>query len=78
MGTRKQFYHPLNSSVNLKLLLKEFPLWLNGLRTQLVSMRMRVPSLASLNGLRTQHCYKLQGPSQMWLRSGVALAVAVV
>ena len=31
---------------------RQFPLWLSGLRTQLVSMRMRVRSLASLSGLR--------------------------
>ena len=33
----------------------EFPLWLSGLRTQLVSMRLWVPSLASLSGLRIWH-----------------------
>ena len=38
----------------------EFLLWLRGLRTRLVSMRMRVPSLASLSGLRIQCCRKLQ------------------
>ena len=32
--------------------LREFPLWLSGLRTQLVSMRFWVLSLASLSGLR--------------------------
>ena len=33
-----------------KMMAKEFPLWLRGLRTQLGSMRMQVPSLASLGG----------------------------
>ena len=37
----------------------EFPLWLSGLRTGLVSMRMRVRSLASLSGLRIQCCREL-------------------
>ena len=32
----------------------EVPLWLSGLRIQLVSMRMQVPSLASLSRLRIQ------------------------
>ena len=34
----------------------EFLLWLSSLRTQLVSMRIQVYSLASLRGLRIQHC----------------------
>ena len=38
---------------------------------------MQVRSLASLIGLRIQRCHRLQGSSQMWLRSGVAVAVAV-
>ena len=41
-------------------------------------MRMQVPSLALLNGLRTRSCRKLWwGRSQMLLRSCVAVAVAV-
>ena len=40
-------------------------------------MRMRVPSLALLSGLRIQHCHELQCRLQMWLRSGVAVAVAL-
>ena len=54
----------------------EFLLWLSGLRTQLVSMRMQVSSLASLSGLRIQRCCKLWFRSQMWLIFGVAVAVA--
>jgi len=45
-------------------------------RTQLGSVRMRVPSLASLRGLRIQRCHELWCKSQMWLRSRVAVAVA--
>ena len=30
----------------------EFPLWLSGLRVELLSMRMQVGSLASLSGLK--------------------------
>ena len=37
----------------------EFLLWLSGLRTQLVSVRMQVHSLASLSGLRIWHCCQL-------------------
>ena len=42
---------------------------------QLGTMRLRVWSLASLNGLRIQYCHELWCRSQMWLRSGVAMAV---
>ena len=42
-----------------KLWLKEFSLWLSGLRIPLVSKRMRVQSLASLSGLRIWRCWKL-------------------
>ena len=42
---------------------------------QLASMRMRAPSLAFLSGLRIR-CYREPCcRSQMWLRSGVAVAV---
>ena len=55
--------------------LMEFPLRLGRLRPRLVSMRMRVQSLASLSGLRIWSCRELQRRSQMQLRSGVAVAV---
>ena len=53
----------------------EFPLWLGGLRNSLVSVRVRVQSLASLSGVRIPPCRKLRHRSQMQLRSGVAVAV---
>ena len=43
----------------------EFLLWLGRLRIQLVSMRMQVPSLISLGGLRIPSCHKLQCRSEM-------------
>ena len=46
-----------------------------GLRPDVVSVRLWVQSLASLSGLRIQHCHKLQHKSQMWLRSGVVMSV---
>ena len=49
---------------------------LSGLRTQLVSMRIQIQSLAWLRGLRIRHCHELQGRSQMWLGSSIAVAVA--
>ena len=55
---------------------QEFPLWLSGLQTWLVSMRMQVPSLASLSKLRIQCCHELQYKRQTLLGSGVAVAVA--
>ena len=39
-------------------------------------MRTQVCSLASLSGLRIWHCCKLRCRLQMWLGSGVAMAVA--
>ena len=44
-------------------------------QTQLVSMRMGVPSLISLTGLRIQHWHKLQCRLQMQLGSSVAAVV---
>ena len=43
----------------------EFPLWLGGLQTQLVSVRMWVRSLASLSGLRIRCCCELRCRSKM-------------
>ena len=42
-------------------------------RIQLGTMRLWVRFLASLRGLRIQHCLELWCKSQMWLRSGVAM-----
>ena len=56
--------------------MQKFALWLSRLRTPLVSLRMWVQSLASVIGLRIQHCCELQYRSQMWLRSLVAVAMA--
>ena len=47
-----------------------------GKRIQLGTMRLQVRSLASLSGLRIQHCRELWCWSQMQLGSGVAEAVA--
>ena len=41
----------------------------------LASMMMWVPSLASLSGLKIQHCCELWCRWQMWLTSLVATAV---
>ena len=54
----------------------EIPLLLNGIRTKLVSVKMQVQSLASLNGLRVQCFCKLNCRSQVWFRFGIAVAVA--
>ena len=55
--------------------IKAFPLWFSGLRTWVVSMGMRVQSLASLSGWRILCCHELQCRSQIRLGSGVAVAV---
>ena len=54
----------------------EFLLWLNGLQTQLISMRMQVQSLAPISGLRIQDCREPWCRLQMRLGSGVAVALA--
>ena len=56
-------------------LFREFPLWLSGLQTQLVSMKLQTLSLALLGGLKIQCCHELWCRPQTWLRSGVVVAV---
>ena len=51
------------------------PFGSEALEPYIVSVRMRVPSLAPLSGLRIRPCCKLSWRSQMWLWSGVAVAV---
>ena len=46
-------------------------------QTQLVSMRTKVQSLASLSGLRIWHCHDLWGRLQIQLGYGVAVACGV-
>ena len=55
--------------------IEEFLLWLSSLRTQLVSMRAKVQSLASLSGL-IWCCHELWCRSQTQLRPCVAVAQA--
>ena len=54
----------------------EFLLWLSGLKTRLVSMRMQVWFLALLCELMIWSCCKLWCKSQMRLSSGVAVGQA--
>ena len=63
------------TTVSKKEAIREFLSWFSREQTRLVSMRMRVPSLASLSGLRIWHCHELTCRSQTWLRSHVAVAV---
>ena len=42
---------------------------------QLRTMRLRVPPLALLSGLKIQHCRELWCRSQTWLRSGMVVAL---
>ena len=61
---------------SVSTIFKEFPSWLSGNEPDLVSMRMRVRSLASLSGLRIRHCSELWCMwcrSRTWLRSHVAV-----
>ena len=50
-----------------KELYVEFPLWLSGLRTWLLSMKMRFWFLALFSGLRIPCCHKPGHRLQMWL-----------
>ena len=43
-----------------------------------IFLRMRVQSLALLSGLRVQHCHKMHCRLQMWLGSGIAVAMVLV
>ena len=63
---------------------REFPLWLSGLRTQLVSMRMQVGSLASLSGLGSGvavscgvGCRCGSDPVWLWLWRRLAAAASI-
>ena len=51
----------------------EFPLWLSSNRPKLVSMRIRVQSLALLSELRIQHCCELWCKVPTQLGSGIAI-----
>ena len=61
--------------IGINNLFLEFPLGLRGLRTQLVSTRMWVPSLALLSGLKIWCCCKLWSRLKMRLGSGIAVAM---
>ena len=52
----------------------EFPLWFSELRTRHSVCKMQVQPLASLSGLRIQHCCKLWHGFQIMLGSGIAVA----
>ena len=69
------FISLLISAVALKPIISEFPLWLSGLRTHVVYVRLWVWLLASLSGLRIQHCHRLHHRLQKWHESRVAVAL---
>ena len=74
---KKQDFQPTSLSHLVQLFIYKlvlgFPLWLSGLQTRLVPLRMQVRSLASLRALRIQHCRELwhrsqiMDPTLMWL-----------
>ena len=66
----KSFYTcPINNYmiIGVSVMAQQKQVWLASMRTQ-------VRPLASLSGLRIPCCYELWCRSQMWLRSGVAVA----
>ena len=64
------------SSLDLKKRGGGVPVVVQRKRIRLASMRMQVRSMASLSGLRNQCCLELWCGSQMWLGSGIFVAVA--
>ena len=54
---------------------REFLLWLSGLGTRLVTLRMQVGSLTLLSGIRIRHCCELWCRLQVGFRYGVAVTV---
>ena len=58
-----------------KMSIHRVPIMVQWKRIRLGTMRVRVPSLASLHGLRIWCCHGLWCRSQAWLGSGVVMAV---
>ena len=63
-----QFSHLKLSFFGVPIVAQRKQIWLG-------SMRIQIQSLASLSGLRIQHFHELWCRPQMWLGSGVAVAV---
>ena len=59
----------------INTVIQEFPSWPSSNEIRLISMRMWSPPLAWLSGLRIRCCCELWGRSQMWLGSGIVVAV---
>ena len=74
--TKSSTNSPKSWTVAFTMKFKEFPMWLSGLQTQLLSMRMQIRFLALLSGLRIRNCRELWCRSQPRLRSWVAMTVA--
>ena len=69
-------HSPSVSAPEIKSSVLEVPVMAQWNRILLVSIRMQVRSLALLSWLRIQHCCELWCRLQMWLRCGIAVAVA--
>ena len=69
------WYLPL-FSLHTKVLGQGVPIVAQQKQIRLGTMRLWVPSLASLSGLRIQRCHELWYRLQMQLGSDVAVAVA--
>ena len=77
LGSKELTVHGTRDAEALQYFKKtwEFLLWLSGLSTRLVFLRMWVRSLGSLGGLRIQPCCELWCRSQKPLGSCIAAAV---
>ena len=76
MRTRGHILKFLLDKYLVKNFYAEFLLWLSGLKTHLVSMRMQVKSLVSISGLRIQCRHELWYRLPTQLRSYIAVAVS--
>ena len=66
----------ISCAVCIKGIFQGLPIVAQRKRTQLVSKRMQIQSLALLSELRIWHCRELWCSLQTWLRSDVAVASA--
>ena len=67
---------PSGYSIGGRLEAAAVPIVAQWKRIQLGTRRLRVWSLALVSGSRVRHCCELWCRSQIWLRSGIAVALA--
>ena len=76
VGPRNPTLGHVSRKCSFKKVKCRIPVVVQQKRIQLGTMRLRVQSLTSLSGLRIWHCHELWCRLQMWLESGIAVALA--